>query len=724
MEKKIIKHNSMTLTYDESNESLSMISFMPCNEAQDGGYSQPNFQMTVSGCNYGIQEGVNIGGSKIPHEVKLKSFDCNENGAEFTYIHNALSLEIVLHMEFIKGANVIRQYNTVKNTGTSDKVITHFSSANICGIGLGGALPWDSADKYRIHYCVNTWQGEGQWRSISLSVAGIYACSVHQNTNTFSLASTGSWSTSRFMPFVLFENIETKQIWYAQIESSSAWHFEIGHRKKGPGMDGEMYLAADGADENTSGWFKRLAPGESFDTVPAAFGCVNGGFDEAIWEMTKYRRSYIKPSPAWSGDAPLFFNDYMNSLWADPSKEKLIPLIDAAAAADAEGFCIDAGWFGLLGKPWGGVLGDWNPSPDRFGEEGLQGIIDYILSKGMRAGLWTEFEACGSDAEFYKNDDSCFLMRHGIRIGGERAMLDMRSEHVRSYLHGVFDRLIDMGVTYFKNDYNQTTAAGDDKYTESASDGLISHIRALYSFFDELRERHPDVIFEACAGGGLRGDNGISAHCHLQNTSDQEIYWRYPYSIQGSLACILPEQATIWSYPWPLLILKSSDPSVLSSSAYANEMADGEQTVFNMVNAMCGNMLLSGRIEYADELNSKLVREGCEYYKRIRKYTHNALPFFPIGITPINTDGYVALGLKNDEAGKMFIAVWRINAESDTLSLSLDKYLKCGAAKIENAKIAYPLTLGSTSLTLSEDKHSIEVKFTKNIQAVFVEIDC
>ena len=36
-------------------------------------------------------------------------------------------------------------------------------------------------------------------------------------------------------------------------------------------------------------------------------------------------------------------------------------------------------------------------------------------------------------------------------------------------------------------------------------------------------------------------------------------------------------------------------------------MADGEQTIFNMINGFCGNMLLSGHFDYADEYNNCLL---------------------------------------------------------------------------------------------------------------------
>ena len=42
--------------------------------------------------------------------------------------------------------------------------------------------------------------------------------------------------------------------------------------------------------------------------------------------------------------APIVFNDYMNTLMADPTAERLSTLIPAAARTGAEVYCIDAGW--------------------------------------------------------------------------------------------------------------------------------------------------------------------------------------------------------------------------------------------------------------------------------------------------------------------------------------------------------------------------------------------
>ena len=63
------------------------------------------------------------------------------------------------------------------------------------GIASDGLKKWYDDDKIKIHYCINTWEGEGQWRSASPEELGLYPCSVHQDVNAIQFRSAGSWST-------------------------------------------------------------------------------------------------------------------------------------------------------------------------------------------------------------------------------------------------------------------------------------------------------------------------------------------------------------------------------------------------------------------------------------------------------------------------------------------------------------------------------------------------
>ena len=124
------------------------------------------------------------------------------------------------------------------------------------------------------------------------------------------------------------------QFW--QIEHNGGWNWEL------QGSKGKLSLIITGPNEIDHHWWKCLKPGETFETVPAAVGIVKGGIDETFAALTKYRRA-IRRKNADNEKLPVIFNDYMNCLFADPTTEKELPIIDAAAEIGCEDYCIDAG---------------------------------------------------------------------------------------------------------------------------------------------------------------------------------------------------------------------------------------------------------------------------------------------------------------------------------------------------------------------------------------------
>ncbi len=116
----------------------------------------------------------------------------------------------------------------------------------------------------------------------------------------------------------------------------------------------------------TSGW-PSLQPGETFCTVPATVA-LGAGWQAALGELTKHRRLARRPH-ADNERLTVIYNDYMNTLMGDPTTARLLPLVDAAADAGVEAFCIDAGWYddtmqGFAG--WWDYVGEWQPSTVRF----------------------------------------------------------------------------------------------------------------------------------------------------------------------------------------------------------------------------------------------------------------------------------------------------------------------------------------------------------------------
>ncbi|MEI8079573.1 MAG: alpha-galactosidase, partial [bacterium] len=454
-----------------------------------------------------------------------------------------LGLRVESHYVFIQDIPVIRRWTRVVNEGPEPVGIEHVSSAMVYNFANFGASPLES--KLRIHFANNSWKNEAQWQTAPPSRWGFLENGAFSVT-AIAFNNLGSWSTMSQLPIGMVENRDLGATWLWQIEHNGSWHWEISesaHRTS--------YLYLGGPDELFSSAWKQLAPGKSYQTVPVAVGCVKGGLDEAVAAMTAYRRkACLMPHPD-NANCPVIFNDYMNCLNADPTTEKELPVIDAAAAAGCEYYVIDAGWYAELKENWWESVGLWQPSKTRFGTNGLMGVLDYIRAKGMIPGLWLEIEVAGINSPLKDKPDAWFFQRHGKRvIANGRYLLDFRNPEVRAHADEVVNRLVrKYRVGYIKMDYNVDALLGTETQAESFGQGLLEHQRAYLAWTDAVFQRFPELVIENCASGGGRMDYAMLSHHQLQSSSDQTDYRKYPSIVAGGLAAVLPEQFAVWSYP-------------------------------------------------------------------------------------------------------------------------------------------------------------------------------
>ncbi|MFE2754459.1 alpha-galactosidase, partial [Actinosynnema sp. NPDC059335] len=229
------------------------------------------------------------------------------------------------------------------------------------------------------------WLGEGRWTRSPLrdGVSPDLNLRLHgqDGRGRFAAVSTGTWSTGTHLPTGGVVDRRGGQAWLWQVEHNGAWRWEVGERLSG------AYLALLGPTDVDHQWQHRLLPGESFTTVPVSVAVSGSGVDGAVAAMTAHRRELLRPHRDRSA-LPVVFNDYMNTLMGDPTTAKLLPLVDAAAEAGAEVFCVDAGWYDD-GSGWWDAVGEWLPSRARF-PRGIEEVLDRIRDRGMVPGLWLE----------------------------------------------------------------------------------------------------------------------------------------------------------------------------------------------------------------------------------------------------------------------------------------------------------------------------------------------
>ena len=634
----------------------------------------------ISFCNgcpfeYAIDGGAPSSAAAL-HEIRER-----EAGLSVVYtIPNGLMFEVCL--DFIEDASLVRQTVRVHNYGAEMYTLTRLSSVMLQFLGKAGQKKWYDPDKFLLRYAHADWTKEGQWQARTPAELGVIpACHHPWERPSARITSYGSWAAAGYYPFFVLEEREQGTVYFMEIEGAANWSFELfhlgGYACNGMGMS---LSAANG--EN--GWHLTLLPGEEYVTLPAIYGCTNGGLEEAVGEMLSYRRASTCYGFAGK-EIPLVFNDYMNCLWGQPSDTALLPLIRAAGEAGAEYFCIDAGWHKNDAPDSLGAKGDWLVADERFGEGGLAAIFAAIKEAGMKPGVWFEWEAVNPSAKAMELAPDCLLTRFGRPIVfNNNYHFNMRCRAVREHLHARVDALYDMGVRYIKNDYNADTGMGTDMYGRSFAEGTRIAQLAFCSFVEEVKAKHPDLIIENCGSGAMRDENGTLRHFDLQSTSDQEYYENYPSVLTGSLCYMAPEKAGIWTYPYPISFEEWFHKRPLPEGHFA-PLADGENTIFNMVSGMCGVMYLSGHIEEMDEKNRALLHEGTRVYKSIRHIISRATPVFPLPHLPLNRDGFAAQGLRSYQGEELLLAVWRIRAQSDTVRIPLGKY-----AKGYEAEMLYP----------------------------------
>lgn len=528
---------------------------------------------------------------------------------------------------------VIRCESRVVNEGTQPLTIEYISSIAFSGMTDFSEPGWAETTTVSIPH--NTFFGEYQWVEGSLPDHGIYDVGFvpggeHSTRKRVTVSSVGTQPTTQYLPMGAVCDAARGLSWAWQIEHNGSWQWEIGDLRTA------VYVTASGPTDQEHQWNTVLMPGESFETVAASIASIVGDVAAIFAPLTSYRRR-IRRANADNIDLGVGFNDYMNSLVAEPTEDKLMPVIAAAAAVGAEFYTVDAGWYS--DEPgWWNSVGEWEESSVRF-PRGFGVVFDAIREAGMVPGLWIEPEVIGIDSPLaHELPDSAFFQRNGARVNSAgRHQLDFRNAAVIERMDSVIARLIrEYGLGYLKFDYNINGGIGTDIDSFSAGDGLLGHNRAFLGWIDRLFDRYPGLVIEACASGGGRADGATLARHSIMSTSDQTDHRHSVPIAAGAFTAMTPEQAAIWVYP-------------------QRDFSDDELHLC-IINGLLGRPQLSGGMWKLDERQLETVRDAVEIYKGYRHVIPTALPYWPLGL-PAWSDPWCAQALLAGD--DVYLSVWR-----------------------------------------------------------------
>ena len=142
----------------------------------------------------------------------------------------------------------------------------------------------------------------------------------------------------------------------------------------------------------------------------------------------------------------------------------------------------------------------------------------------MDFGLWVEPEMVNPDSDLYRAHPDWAInfptrprseLRHQLILNFARA-------DVQEYIIGLLDKLLSENkIAFIKWDMNRhVSEPGWPEAEGDARELWVRYVYGLYHVWQTLRERHPQVTWQSCSGGGGRADLGILGVADQIWTSD------------------------------------------------------------------------------------------------------------------------------------------------------------------------------------------------------------
>lgn len=609
--------------------------------------------------------------------LRFESFDdaTTAEGRRVTLVCTSREMQVKMHYLFVADVPVVRAYAeiTAKENIAVEYVSTLFLP-HVCGRKEGGMY-----ENTSLEVAHNTWHGELQWRSYTLSELGLTGCHDNFSIKRIYFTNTGTWSAKDVMPCGFLSR--EREVYGWQIEANGSWYFEVSNNEQG------LYLALSGPTFEENAWFVDLRAGGTFTTVTAAVALTDDK-EGCIAALTKYRRTLFDRYEA-DETLPPQYNGYMHSNWDFPTEERLLAQIDAVKALGVPYYVVDAGWF--CKEHFWDNIGDWLHPVEPFENKGLKGIFDYARSLGLKCGLWMELEDVGIRCPNLERLEPMLMKRRGKLVSdNQRYFLDFSLPETRAYMDEVMDFVIEKyGVEYFKIDYNVDCPVGCDNNAESYGQGLLKHNRGYLEWVRALHARYPQIVLESCASGGMRLDYATLPRHALGNISDQIYYHRVPYILNNATAYLLSEHTGVWAYP-------------------LENASDGEVHV-NFVNTAFFRLQLSGPVEKYDERKKRQAAEGLALYGKLSAFAREATPFLPCGFARF-TDTTVAFGYKKDK--KAYLAAYNLHGDKD-------KEIVCPFG-VKKATLLYPSDKNAEVAVCGK---VLKLTFFEDEDACIVELD-
>jgi alpha-galactosidase len=158
---------------------------------------------------------------------------------------------------------------------------------------------------------------------------------------------------------------------------------------------------------------------------------------------------------------------------------------------------MDAGWY-----PCGGAwqnTGTWEPDKTRF-PNGLRAVSDHAHAKGVNIIVWFEPERVGDRNSWLGKNHPEWLLGNLLNLGNPDA-LKWLIDHVDRTLR-------EQGIDFYRQDFNMDPLSDWRRNDAPDRQGMTEnlYVQGYLTYWDALRQRHPQLRIDSCASGGRRDD--------------------------------------------------------------------------------------------------------------------------------------------------------------------------------------------------------------------------
>ncbi len=293
----------------------------------------------------------------------------------------------------------------------------------------------------------------------------------------------------------------------------------------------------------------RLAPGKTMQSPKLALTYST----EGLGGVSRNLHRWARHGAIHGGDKPrdILLNSW-EGVYLDVNEEKMDEMMRDFADLGGELFVMDDGWFGekYPRRTDKTALGDWVVDREKQ-PNGIEGLIKTAKKYGLKFGLWIEPESTNIISELYdKHPD--WVMRVKNRDlrpgrGDTQLLLDLSNPEVQEFVFGVVDNLMTKypDIAYMKWDANvegRNYGSGylpDDRQLEINT----AYHNGLEKALQRIRQKYPDLVLQACGGGGGRANYGTMPYFDEIWVSDntdplQRVYMQWGTSLLSGMSVV------------------------------------------------------------------------------------------------------------------------------------------------------------------------------------------